>query len=389
MQEIQERVQLLTPSNFKVFESRDLSEIKEALDFTIYVPEAIIKPKIISELINYLKNKFNDEEYPITSFIASNENGICGMVICQVDPHYTSYSRRCGTFGWLHADSFDICKNLMRYCAQFVRGHKVRKLRGPINFPKSLGGLGHQVEGFEKQMLYSVAYDDPESQVLEFLLQLGYIKESQYSCVRVEKKTWNNGKQVANDIRLEYADLEGIIALKDQILNLGRNSFHSILPDASGRDDRFNEFVEAYAEIPEVTRKLPSDFNFREHSSNPHFIEAWENAEFSRIEMYAPMAFDRHTNELVGILFTLPDLFEVWSGKPLTRNNVDTAMVRKDYTGRGIFSALNNIGQLTCRFYGIQYFEGTTIWSNNTRAIDTIFPHCKPIRKHFVVQKRV
>ena len=45
--------------------------------------------------------------------------------------------------------------------------------------------------------------------------------------------------------------------------------------------------------------------------------------------------------------------------------------------------------QLTCRIFGIDYFEGTAIWSNNSRAIDTIFPHCNPIRKHFVVQKRV
>jgi hypothetical protein len=389
MQEIRNQIRAQLIHSFKIFPSENLSEIQEALKATLYVPEPQLKPKIISELVNYLKVKFELEEYPITSFIAKNENKVCGMVICQVDPHYTSYSRKCGTFGWLHADSLEICDELMRACALFARKHKVHKLRGPINCPKSLGGLGHQVKGFKEQMLYSVAYNDPDSQVLDYLVQLGFIKESQYSCVRVEKKTWNNGKTVSNDILLGYKDLEGIISLKDEILNLGKNSFHSILPDASGRDERFNEFVSAYAQIPERTRKLPSDFDFREHSTNPHFIEAWENIDFSKIEMYAPMAFDRHTGELVGILFTLPDLFEVWSGKCLTRNNVDTAMVRKDYTGRGIFSALNNIGQMTCRFYGIEYFEGTTIWSNNTRAIDTIFPHCSPIRKHYVVQKRV
>ncbi len=83
------------------------------------------------------------------------------------------------------------------------------------------------------------------------------------------------------------------------------------------------------------------------------------------------------------------DIFQAWAGKPITRVNVDTAMVKKGYYGKGIFSALNNLGQLTCRIFGIDYFEGTAIWSNNSRAIDTIFPHCKPIRKHYVVQKRV
>jgi hypothetical protein len=389
MQEIRNEVYQKEIPYFRIFESQNLSDIENALNSTLFVPEPLLKTRIIQELLDNLKAKYSDEVYPITSFIASNENGICGMVICQVDPHYTSYSRKCGTFGWIHAESLDICEGLMKNCAKFVREHRIRKLRGPINCPKSLGGLGHQVEGFKEQILYSVAYDDPNSQVLDYLTQLGYVKESQYSCVRVEKKTWDNGKQVSNDIRLGYADLEGIINLKEQILNLGKNSFHSILPDASGRDERFNDFVNAYSQIPEKTRKLPSDFNFEEYSTNPHFIEAWENVDLRKIEMYAPMAFDRHSNELVGILFTLPDLFEVWAGKNLTRNNVDTAMVRKDYTGRGIFSALNNIGQLTCRFYGIEYFEGTTIWSNNTKAIEAIFPHCSPIRKHYVVQKRI
>jgi hypothetical protein len=101
------------------------------------------------------------------------------------------------------------------------------------------------------------------------------------------------------------------------------------------------------------------------------------------------MAFDRNTGELVGILLGLPDLYEKWGGNPITRANVDTAMVKKGYYGRGIFSALNNLGQLTCNLYGVHYFEGTTIWSNNSRAIETIFPHCTPTRKHYMVQKRI
>ena len=101
------------------------------------------------------------------------------------------------------------------------------------------------------------------------------------------------------------------------------------------------------------------------------------------------MAFDKKTGELVGILLGLPDLFEAWKGKAITRCNVDTAMVKKGYFGKGILSALNNIGQLTCSLYGVDYFEGTAIWTNNSRAIDTIFPHCEPIRKHYVMQKRL
>ena len=108
-----------------------------------------------------------------------------------------------------------------------------------------------------------------------------------------------------------------------------------------------------------------------------------------KIEVWAPLAFDKTTGDLAGALLGLPDLYQKWSKKPITRGNVDTAMVKKGYYGKGIFSALNNLGQLTGRIFGIDYYEGTAIWSNNSRAVDTIFPHCCPIRKHYVVQKRV
>jgi len=389
MQEIQEQIQHKEISCFKVFESQNISEIEEALNSTLYVPEAPLKPRIIFEILHYLKLKFELKKYPINSYIATNENGICGMVICQLDPHYTSYSRKCGTFGWLNAESLEVCEELMRHCAIFVRKNKVRKLRGPINCPKSLGGIGHQVEGFEWPMLYGVAYTDPTSRILDYLVRLGYIKESQYSCVRVDQAAWANGKKVDKDIRLELVDIEGFVSHKEEILNLGKDSFHEILPDASGRQERFDEFVYAYSEVPKANHLLPEGFDFYEHSDNPHFIETWENCDIERIIPIAPLAFDRHTGELVGALLGLPDIFEAWLGKKITRANADTAMVRKDYTNKGIFSAMNNVGQQTARFLGWKYFEGTSIWSNNSHAIDTIFPHCTPIRKHYIVQKRV
>ena len=373
----------------QIIQSNNINEIKEALEQMLYVPEPKLKQNVSKELLKYLDLKFQSKQYPITSFIASIDSEIYGFVICQIDPNYSSYGRKCGTFGWLYADSFDICALLMKNCAQFVHEHKVRKLRGPINCPKSLGGLGFQVMGFKEPMLYGVAYNDPKSQILEFLTTLGYTQESQYSCVRVEQKNWKNGKKIDKGVILRYGNLEEIISLKEEILNLGKNSFHEILPDSSGRDERFNEFIYAFTQIPEISRSLPQDFIAQDNSSNPHFIEAWENCDLNSFEMFAPMAFDRYTNELVGILLGLPDLYEAWLGNPVTRCNVDTAMVRRDYTGKGIFSALNNIGQQTCSFFGVNYFEGTTIWSNNSRAIETIFPHCTPIRKHLIFQKRV
>jgi hypothetical protein len=370
-------------------ESNSIVEIKKALEQILYVPDLQLKSKIIEELLNYLELKFEQSNYPITSFITTNDSKINGFIICQVNPHYSSYGRKCGTFGWLYAQSLEICALLMKNCARFAHDHETRKLRGPINFPKSLGGLGYQVTGFEEPMLYGVAYNDPKSRINKYLIRLGFYKESEYSCVRVDQKTWKNGKNVDKNIVLRYGTLKELIDRREEILNLGKNSFHEILPDSSGRNERFDEFIYAFNQIPKANRKLEQNFNLTIYKNNPSFYEAWNNCDLDNIEMFAPMAFDRHTDELVGILLGLPNLYEAWLGHPITRCNVDTAMVRHDYTGKGIFSALNNIGQQTCRFFGVNYFEGTSIWSNNSQAINSIFPHSTPIRKHYIFQKRI
>lgn len=372
-----------------IIKSNSIGEIKNALEQSLYVPDLQLKSKIIEELLKYLELKFEQSNYPITSFITTNNSEINGFIICQVDPHYSSYGRKCGTFGWLYAQSLEICALLMKNCAHFVRDHKTRKLRGPINFPKSLGGLGYQITGFEEPMLYGVAYNDPKSRTNNYLIRLGFYKESEYSCVRVEQKTWKNGKNVDKNVILRYGTLKELIDRKEDILNLGKNSFHEILPDSSGRNERFDEFIYAFNQVPKVNRTLTQSFNPTDYTNNPHFNEAWDNCDLNNIEMFTPMAFDRYTDELVGILLGLPNLYDAWLGRPITRCNVDTAMVRHDYTGKGIFSALNNIGQQTCRFFGVTYFEGTSIWSNNSQAINSIFPHSTPIRKHYIFQKRI
>lgn len=372
-------------TNVKV--SFDFDEIREALECKLYVPDTRVKGKVIDELLLYLENSLSNPEYKIKPIIGYQNGEISGFVICCINPYYTSYSRKCGTFGWISADSFEICEKMMRVCEQFIKENKIRKIRGPINFPKSLGGIGIQYTGFQEQMLYGVAFTDSKSKILEYLQALGYKRESEYTCVYVAQKTWNKGKKVDKDVMLRYLTLEELYDLVDDIENLAANSLYQIMPDSSGIN-RIHEFFDAYSKQPKSFYKIQPDFNPKNHSDIPEFIEAWESCDLEKIEAQ-PTAFDRNTGELVGIILTLPDLFEVWVGNPITRVNVDTAMVKKGYYGRGIFSALNNIGQITYSLRGAYYYEGTSIWSNNSRAIDTIFPHCRPVRKHYVMQRRI
>ncbi|MEE9116997.1 MAG: hypothetical protein V3U02_00195, partial [Calditrichia bacterium] len=177
--------------------------------------------------------------------------------------------------------------------------------------------------------------------------------------------------------------------LRAKILSLAQSSFHSVLADAPGGQSRFEEMMESYDLAFENRSVVKNDFDPCTYSSIPEFIEAWESCDLNNIVPCCPLAFDRTTGELVGIIMALPNLFQLWIKEPLTHLNVDTVIIKKEYARRGIFSSLQNVGQITSRLYGIDYVEGTTIWANNDRAIKTIFPHCTALRTHYVVQKRI
>ena len=369
-------------------ESKDVREIRETLEEILYASDVRVRHYIINGLCNYIQSKFAEPEYKLKVFIAYQGIEVLGFVITQLDPNYTSYSRKCGTFGWLYANSLETCKNLIKHCEVFMKENKVRKLRGPINFPKNIGGLGFQTEGFEEQMLYGVSSFNKDAKILTYLEELGYKKESEYTCVYVAQKDWDKGRKINSDIIFRYFSLKELYGYAEEIKNLANNSFFEILPDASGKNRVF-EFFESFAKIPREFYNIHPIGDPYKYTDIPQFAEAWETCDLKKIEPYAPMAFSKSTGELVGALLGLPDLYESYLGLPITRANVDTAMVKKGYFGMGVFSALNNLGQLTCSFYGVDYFEGTGIWSNNSRAVDTIFPHCEAIRKHYIAQKRV
>jgi len=377
------------PQEHTVANTQDISEIQLVLTELLYVPNERLKLVVVLELIDYFTEKFSKPDYKIKFFYTKENGNISGFVVCQIDKDYKSYGMKCPTFGWLHAKDFRSCELLISECENFVRENKLRKIRGPINFPKIIGGIGYQIEGFEAPMLNGVAFNEPNSKVLEYLEELGYKKESKYSCLEVIESNWTKGNKLDKDIVLRFLPTSEIRKLRARILALAQSSFHSVLADAPGGQSRFDEMMETYDLAFGNRSMVKDDFDPSTYSSIPEFIEAWESCDLNNIVPCCPVAFDRTTGELVGIIMTLPNLFQLWIKEPLTHLNVDTVIIKKEYAGRGIFSSLQNVGQITSRLYGFDYVEGTTIWANNDRAIKTIFPHCTPLRTHFVVQKRI
>jgi len=373
-----------------VASTRDISEIQFVLTELLYVPDERLKLVILLELTDYLMEKFSKPDYQI-SFFYSTQNGIVtGFVICQIDGEYKSYGMPCPTFGWLHSNNFISCKMLMKECEKFVKKNNFRKLRGPINYPKRIGGIGWQTEGFAAPMMSGVAYNDPGSNVLAYLKELGYKIDTKYSCVDAFVKMWAKGKELDEDVMIRFLPLDGIKALKDQILKLAQQSFYSILADAAGGQSRFDEMMETYYQASKKVHIVNPNFDPQTYADMPGFLETWKEADLENIVSTGIFAFDRRSGELVGILMAQPNLFQLWAGEPLTHMNVDTVIIKKEYAGKGIFSALHNIGKtLSSAVYGYNYFEGTTIWANNDRAIKSIFPHSSPLRTHYVVVKRI
>ncbi|MBY9020475.1 MAG: hypothetical protein KGD67_05415 [Candidatus Lokiarchaeota archaeon] len=373
-----------------VASTRNISEIQFILTELLYVPDERLKLVVVLELADYLAEKFSTPDYKIRFFYTSQNGILTGFVICQLDGEYKSYGMRCPTFGWLHAKNFLSCKKLMSECENFVRENNLRKIRGPINYPKIVGGIGWQTEGFAAPMMSGVAFNDPGSNVLDYLKELGYKTDAKYSCVDAFVKVWEKGKELDRDIMLRFLPLDEIIALKGQILDLAQQSFYSVLADAAGGKHRFDEMMDTYCQAGKKTCIVNPNFDPQTFAEMPGFLDTWNAADLENIVSTCILAFDRGSGTLVGLLMAQPNLFQLWAGEPLTHMNVDTVIIKKEYAGKGIFSALHNVGKtLSSAVYGYNYYEGTTIWANNDRAIKTIFPHSSPLRTHYVVQKRI
>ena len=383
-------ISLEKPIELTVASTRNVSEIQFALTELLYFPDERLKLVVVLELADYLTEKFSKLDYKIKFFYTTQNGILTGFVICQIDGEYRSYGMPCPTFGWLHSKNFLSCKKLMKECENFIRKNNFRKLRGPVNYPKRIGGIGWQTEGFAAPMMSGVAYNDPGSNVLVYLKELGYKIDTKYSCVDAFVKIWAKGKELDEDIMIRFLPLDEIKALKGQILNLAQQSFYSVLADAAGGQSRFDEIMEIFYQAGKKVKIVNPGFDPQTYADMPGFLDTWNAADLENIVSTSIFAFDRNSGELVGVLMAQPNMFQLWTDEPLTHMNVDTVIIKKEYAGKGIFSALHNIGKtLSSAVYGYNYYEGTSIWANNDRAIKAIFPHSSPLRTHYVFQKRI
>ncbi|MFX0167293.1 MAG: hypothetical protein ACFE9V_18370, partial [Candidatus Hodarchaeota archaeon] len=355
-------LQKLQRRYIEISDTKDLIEVQKVITRLISMENTRVKENIIKSLIDYLKSKFSLPEYKIKVFIAYSEGKPCGFVISDLNPEYKSYGRKCGTFGWLKAESKEVCEILLNHCELFAKENRLRKIRGPINFPKNKMGFGLQVSGSDEQWLFGVAPSNENPELYNYLINCNYIPESEYSCMHVVEEFWKKGNTLDKNLKLCCLPLDELEDKLDEIVELAGDSFSSILPDTSGGGRKnVEELLHLASNVPKQHFRYQEFYNpFKRYRHIPEFIEAWKEADLENMITMFPMVLERKTNKLIGILIGVLDYYQYWKGEYISRVNVHTAMVRRGYNGKGVFSSLNNFGQATNRsMTGITYYEGT------------------------------
>jgi hypothetical protein len=314
-------------------------------------------------LIKYFTKVVNSGAGSLFGILDSN--GLCrGRVSCEIHSGYTTRRRPCATFGWLDGNDEIVIQELLDYVSNWAAQQQVKYrgktqrnslLRGPISFPKGIGGLGCQIEGFDLPRMHSVATNRPE--LARWIEHAGFKPDAQYACVDVSAAPGWDSAAINDGYRLSYWDRDEWLARETEVLNNASEAFAGILPDSTTGTERFREIIDTMYYHPDSRYMHPV-------VCNPG-------------------------GEIVGTIMCTPNLYEAWDGQPVTSANVDTVFISPQHQGAGLFSALNNVGRVnTLKFLGWTHVEGTSIWLANENAVKSIFPHGHICRRHVVFQKR-
>ncbi len=320
---------------------------------------AVVKPI----LADYLNNSIRNNQGAI--YAAYDPSGECvGRVAVEVHPGYLTRGRSCATFGWLDAISQEIVDELLEHICRWVTHierhnedshQRINLVRGPISFPKNLGGLGCQTEGFHLPRMHSVSTNRPE--LAEWIQLAGFKKDAPYACVDVSNAPRWASAQLAPGYSIVHWTQAEWRAHETEVMNALHEAFAGILPDSTG-PGRFQEVIDIMSYHPDS-------------------------------KYLNPIAIGP-SGDIAGMIVSTPNLYEVWDGHPVTGVNVDTVFISPRHRGMGLLSALNNVGRFNyLKYLHLTHVEGTSIWLANENAVKSIFPHGVICRRHVVFQKRL
>jgi hypothetical protein len=312
--------------------------------------EKISSNQNLSRFFNYLnrpswfKDKFIpefDTHRKLTDgmiFLMLQEEKTIGCIYCELNPHHTSYGEKVPIFGWIQAESEQICHKLLETAIKYAKDNGFSKIRGPINPPKLFGGWGAMVEGYSNEMLVESAINQPE--LAGWIISAGFNFDTEYVAI---KDTHMLSKDFEfPGIELNSYPIKELMKDSELILKLGKfvtANFTGFLPDNSIVGERTQELFDLLLSV-------------------------------DRGEDFLGFALDSTTDEIAAVFIVLPNVFEIWQGQPLRNVNADTAIVAKKYRNSQLFHYLYN--KVYSNLRKSRGFTGLTagmVWSQNVKAI--------------------
>ncbi|MHA1377992.1 MAG: hypothetical protein ACTSRG_06385 [Candidatus Helarchaeota archaeon] len=300
-------------------------------------------------LMNALSN--NDDK-SVKLFILKN-GSICGRVMAFIDPRHKSFGKKVGSFGWLYAKKPEQLRFLLTEVEEYFKSSGKNIIRGPRNDPVVFGGQGVLAFGFNQPELFGLPENPPWYGAV--LRKNGYNFDTQYYCIRwtAPYTRWTDKEDP--EIQLVNLNFDEIMDRAEQIANL-YNSCMLNMPDVTALDKK----------------------------------SLIDSIEFFKIIKAGDFLFFALCNdEVVGLAVLIPNIFDIWAGRPVQNVNWYIADVNKKYQGRYIFSKMKNSVIKLLEKKNIPAYEGTYIWDKNKRMLDICLRLGKLVRRHLVYTKKL
>jgi hypothetical protein len=294
------------------------------------------------------------EDHPAVVFEALNSQRV-GTGVFWLDPPHYSHGKVVPTFGWVDAENKNAFRHVIGAIEVYAKANGVEKLRGPINLPNIFGGWGVLRNGFDRPLMVDSAWNRPE--LGSWYESMGYSRITDYISVEVTEPLYMDPP--FPNIRCEsypIADLLANAGLMGQIGAFVKENFSSFLPDTS-----------------------PST----------HMMEIFDLlAQVDHSEDFYVLAFDdANGGKLVAAMLQIPNIFDVWSGKPLESANINTVIVDKDYRGHDFFHWVFTQLVVKLRKRGVIKQVGGAIWSRNKQGMYTFLRVSKQVADFSVYEK--
>lgn len=333
----------------KIIKYSKIHPITKFYDYIAYPDWFKLKMRPIFE-----KHRKENDGFMFTMVDPSQNNKIIGSIYCELKPRHISKGKQIPIFGWLNADSKEIAQILLNHVENFVKEHGHKEIRGPLNMPKMFG-WGAQVEYFDCPMYWETPHNHPETP--KWIEECGYTPDTEYITLGL-----TNLLEVENpypELEIVSYPIEELFAnseMMGKLQQLIERNFSGFLPDVSTDKGRFGEMGKLLMET-------------------------------GHGEDFYILAINKNTQDLVGFIVEVPNIFEQWAGKPLKNIVVDTVIVDEKYRGAYFFFFLFNEIYKKLAPKGIDGVASGLIWSKNIPAMKTFSKIGKQIQKTVVFQK--